>query len=1007
MLRRSTLWLSALFLALPAMGQPPVFSPKPKPKPAEARPGPVDPGKKVDAGKGEPKKEEPGSQDPIETLVERMRRWPARSSRQAALVLAGLGTPAKERLIQGLAENDWRIQAGCAFALAEMGDTSCLDALRRAIRNEANRASLPELLRAIVRIDPVTGPGAVIPHLAHSSAKVRVAARAALPEVIGDRYLPDVLALLRNQRAAVRVTALDLLGRIPGQAERREFFDSLGDPESSVAFAAARHLASTDTPLVRARLLELGRTAPVRQGAYSMLALVMLEDSQQDVVIPGKGRIQKRAQQFLTSDDPFYAGTAAVVLSNVSYRSNDPTIRELANKYLPPILLGTVAGGIFFSDYASLEDLCWQKLHLLTGADLGQSAVRWRKWWAANEKGFVARRELRGISAAELRHARIRMIRTGPDGSITDVSLSGDEEDLLDERPGAPLVLGKAELPILEELLASCDLFATRGDRVDRQRLDASIEFDLRLPRSAMGFRRLHYGPTPESLRPLAAWMENTRRSLAWQRLMPATAASRASFVNEQRAFFDTETDAERRKERLLTLALSSWPTLTPTNRSLALSVLASASPDWIIRHRPRLVGLLRGENRLTEQAAGLVQLLASHADQDVRAAVIDVVTAAPSLDGDDVLRRFLARQPLPGVVPLMRDDRARVRAIAAETLARFDGEGEVVGILIQGLKDYEPRVQDACLKSLATMKDERILGMLNAVIDSDEHSQVRMRAIEALGTVGRSQVVPRLMELFRGGDRHVKWAVIRALSQAGGRRAINGLSSIVRNPGDVELKKEALDALAGLGGKDVGDELRKLLARSKELDIKVMAIGSLAKVMGVQAVPTLSPYIESQEPAVKRMALLTLARLGSPAAAPGLLEMMSKPEGDMAAENAFQNLTFQVSHNPSPPRRYQTYKSWFETYGTRDRSEWFVLEARASLDEIDDQVDWMTATELADPHVRVLITLLEKGNRPIRVVADATLRRVSKLMIDPVGGTELEATERAEIYKRWLSKRE
>ena len=51
--------------------------------------------------------------------------------------------------------------------------------------------------------------------------------------------------------------------------------------------------------------------------------------------------------------------------------------------------------------------------------------------------------------------------------------------------------------------------------------------------------------------------------------------------------------------------------------------------------------------------------------------------------------------------------------------------------------------------------------------------------------------------------------------------------------------------------------------------------------VMGVQAVPTLQPYTRSQEPQVQRMALLTVARLGSPSAAKGLLEMMSKPEGE------------------------------------------------------------------------------------------------------------------------------
>ncbi len=261
-------------------------------------------------------------------------------------------------------------------------------------------------------------------------------------------------------------------------------------------------------------------------------------------------------------------------------------------------------------------------------------------------------------------------------------------------------------------------------------------------------------------------------------------------------------------------------------------------------------------------------------------------------------------------------------------------------------------------------------------------------------------------MHLFREGDDRVKWTVIRALSHAGGRRSINALASIIRNPGDGELKKEALEALAGLGGTDVGAEITKLLEYTKALDIRVMAVGSLARVMGVQAIPALKPYLVAEEPEVRRMALLTVARLGSPLAGAGLLEFMSKPEGDMAAENAFQNLTCQVSHNPSPPRRYQTYKSWYDTYGTLDRGEWFLMEARTSLDGINDQVDWVNATTLTDPQAHVLITLLQKANRPTRLIADATLLRVSNLLLDPLGGTELEATERAEQYQRWMARR-
>jgi len=996
---RSIQLLLVLLLAVSSRAQPPVFTPPPKP-PAKPTPPPAVAPKPVE----EPAKA--GATDPLEAYVERMRRWPARSARQAALVLAGLGDRARTRLIAGLEDNDWRIQAGSAFALAEMGDTAAIEPLTRAARSESNRASLPELLRAVAAIDPVAGPQVILPFVSHPVAKVRVAARAALPDVLAERFLPEVIVLWKSQKTSVRVSGLTLLTRIPGQEARPEFFDALGDPESQVAIVAARHLSRFPSEEVRTRVLELARRAPNRQSAYAMLSLVMLEDRLQDKLIPEAGPIRDRAQKFLASNQPFYAGTGAVVLANLSFRGGDKTVRQLADDYLCPILLGTVAGGIFFPDYTSLEDLCWAKLAMLTGVDLGQSASRWRAWWKSNREGFIARRELRGLTREELTKARLRLTRIAEDGGITELRLSGDVADLEDERSGGPLVFSGEQLDRLAGLLTECRVFETRGDRARDARLGASLELSIRVPERAMGFSRLHNGSPPEALRPLLSWLDQVHGELAWQRLMPPGTQDRAAFINEQRAFFESETDAARRQARLLSLALVSWPTLDAVNRSLALSVFRAAPTPWVRENRAQLVALLQGEGRLTKAAVGLISVLGHVGDEDARTAVVDAVAASPSPRGDAVLRGYLSGQALSGVVPLMRHDSVRVRALAAESLVRFEGEETVVGILIEGLRDHEARVQDACVRSLEKMRDERVVSMLHAVVDSEEHKAVRMRAIEALGLVGGPQVVARLMTLFREGDRHVRWTVIQALKKAGGRRAVNSLASIVRNPGDVELKKEALDALAALGGPEVAERITQILRKSEEREVEVMAMGCLARVVGGEAVEILRPYVESEDAVVRRMALLTIARLGSPVAAEGLLQLMSKPDGDQAAEAAFQDLSFLVSRNPSPPRRYQTYESWFEANKTEPREEWFLAAARRSVDLISDQVPWLTATELSDQEASVLVTLMRKGDRPMCAAADATLRRVSGLDLRPVGRTEAEAMERANRFERWLSGR-
>ena len=97
-------------------------------------------------------------------------------------------------------------------------------------------------------------------------------------------------------------------------------------------------------------------------------------------------------------------------------------------------------------------------------------------------------------------------------------------------------------------------------------------------------------------------------------------------------------------------------------------------------------------------------------------------------------------------------------------------------------------------------------------------------------------------------------------------------------------------------------------------------------------------------------------------------------------------------------------YQAWFESSGARDRAQWFLDAGRESLAEIDTSVDWLEASTLAVADVRVLIVLLQKGNRPVRQAADATLMRVLRLTLDPVGGTEVEGTDRAKYYERWIS---
>src|SRR5262245_59274797 len=100
---------SLVVLSALASAQTPIFTPVPKPE--EGKPVPAQP--------GSPKARPPGGKDakpgaandaaptdPVASLMARLSEWPSPRAKDAALVLAGLGSEVEPALIKGLSHND-------------------------------------------------------------------------------------------------------------------------------------------------------------------------------------------------------------------------------------------------------------------------------------------------------------------------------------------------------------------------------------------------------------------------------------------------------------------------------------------------------------------------------------------------------------------------------------------------------------------------------------------------------------------------------------------------------------------------------------------------------------------------------------------------------------------------------------------------------------------------------------------------------------------------------------
>lgn len=982
-------------LLSPLAAQQPRFRPVPKPDQPEA---PAKPAEK-------PTEASPSQEvtDPVERQFLALAAWPGREARNAALVLSGLGDSVKQRLIGNLSALDWRLQAASAFALSRMGATDALPALKVAVLDDANGAAKPELMRALVALAPVEGTRAIFPILSHKSGRLRVAARRALPERLDASFLADTLKLVGSRKTHLRRAGLELLARIPGTAERDEWFDALADPQSRVASFAMQRLGSAATPAIAERLRELASDGPGRSAAHAFVALAMAEDSSGEALVEEVGPVRERATQLVRSEDLFYRAASAILLSNIAFRAVDPELHLLADESLVPAMLTAVAGGVFFSDYSTVSEACWTKLAMLTGQEFGQNAPAWRSWWLENREDFRARRRLSTITAGELDRAVFVHAMTSVDGALDLTALAGTRFPALPSRPLLRLD-DEARARLAKAVIDSG--FFSGPDRVGAtSALAERHEFRVRLEPEGLEHRRTFSGALPEPFAALRDVALGLRRELAWQVLVPAI--SDPDFDREAtEAFFRGERRPVLRLAREADLALTAWSGLDAAGREIALVVLEATTPAWRGQHVAELAGFLRAEEDLNPVSTRLIALLHGQTAPLAVGAVLAHLDQATGVRREGVLDTWLADMPRSAVEQGLTARRGWIRARAHRALTRFvKDDADPVAPFVAGLQDPDPDVRRACVEALTGFEGSRVLPVLEKLIDEGEIA-LRLRAIEAIAVVGGEAAVPRLRDLTRSDDRRDRWVAVRALGQAGGEAAMRALSAVVRENGPSEIRREAIESLLTIEDAGIGARLTELLERVKDSDIREDLVQALARREGMAALPTLQGLFEDPSEDLARTAVLAAAALGDIGTRERLLVWTAEIEGDRAAERALEELTFFVATEESPPLRHRAHVSFGERFGTLSRGDWFQRAVREVDLLLDPSVAWLTVTELDAARARSLLEVLKKGTRPLQREADRILRRVSGL---PLAELDREPTptaieRRAAEWATWIA---
>ncbi|MDM7912685.1 MAG: HEAT repeat domain-containing protein, partial [Methanotrichaceae archaeon] len=119
----------------------------------------------------------------------------------------------------------------------------------------------------------------------------------------------------------------------------------------------------------------------------------------------------------------------------------------------------------------------------------------------------------------------------------------------------------------------------------------------------------------------------------------------------------------------------------------------------------------------------------------------------------------------------------------------------EALDGLAHSLKDSEPMVREAALKSLARIRSEGACDLALSAL-KDEDYRVRLTAVTSLGEIGQSKALEPLVDVMFGQDEQEirAWAAW-SLGEIGDPRAVEPLRRAYKTC-PVEVMKKAKDSL-------------------------------------------------------------------------------------------------------------------------------------------------------------------------------------------------------------------
>jgi HEAT repeat protein len=317
------------------------------------------------------------------------------------------------------------------------------------------------------------------------------------------------------------------------------------------------------------------------------------------------------------------------------------------------------------------------------------------------------------------------------------------------------------------------------------------------------------------------------------------------------------------------------------------LEAVKSSNADTV-----RFAAYALGEIRVPDAVPVLLPLLASP-DPEIRqnvvfalgmirdpAAIDGLMTALK--DGDPVVRGYAAtalgeigdKRAKEALLAALRKEDSSVVNMA--TSLHLLGGQEVVGILIDKLRDPNPNNRLYAVYALGKISDPAEITALIGVLDSPEIGWLAAKALVNIG----APAVPSLLETLFAENRDARLYATHALGEIRDTRAGRGILRMLQDP-DRLVQDTAAEALVALGDRNLIPAVTQLL-QSQDPHVRRLAITVLGKLGDPSLVETVASFLGDADRDVVKSAILALGSLRAVESCPLIGRLLSLPGEDL-----------------------------------------------------------------------------------------------------------------------------